>query len=85
MSRDEATCYKIGVFLPQNPFSHKLCIFQVLLFIQQLGSLSVNHHLINCTWQHVPTKMGAAKRYAEICRETQIIHAQSENGEVARK
>ena len=40
MSRDEATHYTIGVFLPQNPLlPHKLCIFQALLFIQQLGSL----------------------------------------------
>ena len=40
MSRDEATHYTIGVVLPQNPFSHiNFAFFQVLLFIQQLGSL----------------------------------------------
>ena len=44
MSRDEATHYTIGVFLPQNPFSHinsmAFSSVTLILFIQQLGSLT---------------------------------------------
>ena len=62
MSRDEVTHYTIGVFLPQNPFSHINFAFSNVTFIQQLGSLS----LVNTKMIKVTNKLRAEFEYLFI-------------------